>query len=425
MKKATMITSIFIILGALALFAQPSLTANGEKSESNKAVAKNITFTKDVAPIFFKSCAECHRPGEIAPFSLMSYKDARPWAKSIREKVVSREMPPWHADPNHGQWFNDRRLSQSEIDTIVSWVDGGAKEGNPRDLPAAPKFVEGWGIGKPDETFSIPEQSVPATGVVKYIYLRVPTNFKEDRWVTAAEIRSTARSAVHHVIVFIQDPNSPPRIDGNLLVGTAPGEQPAVYRPGTARRIPAGATLLFQMHYTPNGTATKDITTVGLKYAKEPPKHQIFTRPVLNLTFVIPAGAASHEVKSAYTFKEDVQLSSLMPHMHLRGKDFEIKAVYPDGTSKVLLNVPKYDFNWQTYYVPKEPIVIPKGTKIECVAHFDNSPDNRFNPDPTKDVKWGEQTWEEMMIGWLSYYSVSGSQAAEKTTDATTSSNRK
>jgi mono/diheme cytochrome c family protein len=425
MKKATMITSIFIILGALALFAQPSLTANGEMSESDKAMGKNITFTKDVAPIFFKSCAECHRPGEIAPFSLMSYKDARPWAKSIREKVVSREMPPWHADPNHGEWLNDRRLSQSEIETIVSWVDGGAKEGDPKDMPAAPKFVEGWGIGKPDETFSIPEQSVPATGVVKYLYLRVPTNFKEDRWVTAAEIRSTARSAVHHVIVFIQNPNSPPRIDGNLLVGTAPGEQPAVYRPGTARRIPAGATLLFQMHYTPNGTATKDITTVGLKYAKEPPKHQIFTRPVLNLTFMIPAGAANHEVKSAYTFKEDVHLSSLMPHMHLRGKDFEIKAIYPDGTAKVLLNVPKYDFNWQTYYVPKEPIVIPKGTKIECVAHFDNSPNNRFNPDPTKDVKWGEQTWEEMMIGWLSYYSVSGSQADERPADATTSSNQK
>jgi hypothetical protein len=418
MKKATMITSIFIILGALVLFAQPSMTANGtangEISDKNRPAAKNVTFTKDVAPIFFKSCAECHRPGEIAPFSLMSYKDARPWAKSIREKVVSREMPPWHADPNHGEWLNDRRLSQSEIETIVSWVDGGAKEGDLKDMPAAPKFVEGWGIGKPDETFSIPEQSVPATGVVKYIYLRVPTNFKEDRWVTAAEIRSTARSAVHHVIVFIQDPKTPARVDGNLLVGTAPGEQPAVYRPGTARRIPANATLIFQMHYTPNGTATKDITTVGLKYAKEPPKHQIFTRPVLNTTFVIPAGAASHEVKSAYTFKEDVHLSSLMPHMHLRGRDFEIKAIYPDGRSKVLLNVPKYDFNWQTYYVPKEPIVIPMGTKIECVAHFDNSPNNRFNPDPTKDVKWGEQTWEEMMIGWLSYYSLSGSQAAEK-----------
>jgi Copper type II ascorbate-dependent monooxygenase, C-terminal domain len=415
MKKATMITSILIIL--VVLFAQPSSIVDGSISEKNKAVAKNVTFTKDVAPIFFKSCAECHRPGEIAPFSMMSYKDTRPWAKSIREKVVSREMPPWHADPNHGEWLNDRRLSQSEIDTIVSWVDGGAKEGDPKDLPPAPTFVEGWGIGKPDETFSIPEQSVPATGVVKYLYLRVPTNFKEDRWITAAEIRSSARAVVHHVIVFIQDPNSSVRIDGNLLVGTAPGEQPAIYRPGTARKVPAGATLIFQMHYTPNGTATKDVTTVGLKYAKEPPKHQVLTRPILNMTFVIPAGAESHEVKSTYTFKEDVELSSLMPHMHLRGKDFEIKAIYADGTSKVLLNVPKYDFNWQTYYVPKEPIVIPKGTKIECVAHFDNSPNNRFNPDPTKNVKWGEQTWEEMMIGWLSYYSVSESKPAEKSAE--------
>ena len=249
----------------------------------------------------------------------------------------------------------------------------------------------------------------------------MPTNFKEDRWITAAEIRSTARSAVHHVIVFIQDPKTAARIDNNLLVGTAPGEQPAIYRPGMARKVPAGATLIFQMHYTPNGTAMKDITTVGLKYAKEPPQHQLFTRPVLNTAFVIPAGAASHEVKSSYTFKEDVHLASLMPHMHLRGKDFEIKATYADGSSKVLLNVPSYDFNWQTYYVPKEPIAIPKGTKIECVAHFDNSPNNRFNPDPTKDVKWGEQTWEEMMIGWLSYYP--DAKPAEGAVDSTTSNN--
>jgi Copper type II ascorbate-dependent monooxygenase, C-terminal domain len=175
------------------------------------------------------------------------------------------------------------------------------------------------------------------------------------------------------------------------------------------------------MHYTPNGTAMKDITTVGLKFAKEPPKHQLYTRPVLNTAFVIPAGAESHEVKSTYIFKEDVHLSTLMPHMHLRGKDFEIKATYADGTSKVLLNVPRYDFNWQTYYVPKEPIAIPKGTKIECVAHFDNSPNNKFNPDPTRDVRWGEQTWEEMMIGWLSYYY--DSKPPAKPTDATTSSN--
>ncbi len=389
---------------AVCLYAIPASSANG----NNKPAAKDVTFNKDVAPIFFKNCAECHRPGEIAPFSTMSYKDVRPWAKSIREKVVSKEMPPWHADPKHGDFLNDRRLSQEQIDTIVAWIDGGAKEGNPKDLPPAPKFTEGWRIGAPDETFSIPEQPVPATGVVKYQYLTVPTNLKEDRWITAAEIRSTGRSAVHHVIVFIQDPNNAARTDGNLLAGTAPGEQPSVFKPGTARKVPAGAKLIFQMHYTPNGAATKDITTIGLKYAKEPPKHSVLTRPVLNTGFLIPAGAGGHEVKSFYTFKEDAHLTSLMPHMHLRGKDFEIKAIYPDGTSKILLSVPKYDFNWQTYYVPKESIAIPKGTKIECTAHFDNSPGNKFNPDPTKDVRWGEQTWEEMMIGWLSYYYDSG-----------------
>ena len=367
--------------------------------------AKNVTFSKDVAPIFFKSCAECHRPGEIAPMSLLTYKDARPWAKAIREKVVERVMPPWHADPNHGQFLNDRRLSQQEIDTIVAWADGGAVEGNPKDLPPTPKFTEGWRIGNPDETFSIPEQPVPAEGVIKYQYFTVPTNFTEDKWITAAEIRSTGRSAVHHVIVFVMEPNAPGRQgEQRLLGGTAPGEQPATFQPGYGKRIPAGSKLVFQMHYTPNGTATKDVTTIGLIYAKQPVKHAVFTRPVLQTKFAIPPGDPNYEVKSTYTFTEDSHITSFMPHMHLRGKDFEIKATYPDGTSKILLSVPKYDFNWQTYYVPKEPVAIPKGTKIDCTAHFDNSTKNRFNPDPAKEVRWGDQTWEEMMIGWLSYY---------------------
>jgi hypothetical protein len=347
----------------------------------------------------------------------------RPWAKSIREKVAGREMPPWHADPNHGEWLNDRRLTQAEISTIVGWVDGGAMEGDPKDLPPAPKFADGWTIGRPDETFSIPEQSIPATGVVPYKYLTVLTNLKEDRWITDAEIRSTGRSAMHHVIVFIQDPKNPATADGNLLAGVAPGEQPARYRPGFGKKIPAGAKLIFQMHYTPNGEATKDVTTIGLKYAKERPEHQVLTRPVLNMTFTIPAGEPNHEVKSTYVFKEDAHLTSLMPHMHLRGKDFEIKAILPDGATKVLLKVPRYDFNWQTYYVPKEPLAVPKGAKIECTAHFDNSPGNKYNPDPTKDVKWGEQTWEEMMIGWLGYYNdaASGSKPADKPATASNS----
>lgn len=384
---------------ACCLFGLRTGEANGPKS-----AAKDVTFSKDVAPIFYRTCSECHRAGEVAPFSVMSYKEIRPWAKSIREKVISREMPPWHADPKHGDFINDRRLTQAEIDTITAWVDGGAREGNPKDMPKAPTFVEGWSIGQPDQTFSIPEQSVPAEGVVKYQYLTVPTNFTEDMWVTAAEIRSTGRAAVHHVIVFIQEPNNKARTEGNLLAGFAPGEQPTRFPAGYAKKVPAGSKLMFQMHYTPNGTATRDVTTIGLRYAKEPPKHQVFTRPVLNTGFVIPAGADNHEVKSAYTFKEGAHIVSLMPHMHLRGKDFEVKAVFPDGSSKVLLSVPRYDFNWQTYYVPRVPVALPAGTKIECTAHFDNSTNNKFNPDASKDVRWGEQTWEEMMIGWLSYY---------------------
>ena len=371
---------------------------------SSAKVAKEVTFSKDVAPIFNAKCAECHRPGEVAPFSSLSYKDVRPWAKSIKEKVLDKTMPPWHADPNHGSFKNDRSLSKAEIETIISWVDGGAKEGNPKDLPPVPKFYEGWTIGKPDQIFSIPEQTLVEKGVEKYRYVQIDTNFKEDRWIQAAEIRSTGRSAVHHVIVFINAPGTTGTEDGSLLAGVAPGEQTAIFPAGYGKKIPAGAKLTFQLHYTPNGKDTKDISSVGLIFAKDAVKNEIKTRPVMNPRFVIPAGADNHEVKSAYTFKEDIRVTSFMPHMHLRGKDFQIKAVFADGNSKILLNVPKYDFAWQSYYIPTDPIVIPKGTRIECVAHYDNSSKNKFNPDPTKEVRWGDQTWEEMMIGWVSYY---------------------
>ena len=371
---------------------------------SANSSAPSVTFSKDVAPILYKSCAECHRAGEVAPFSVMSYADVRPWAKSIREKVVSKVMPPWHADPHFGQFSNDRTLSQKEIDTIVAWVDGGAKEGNAKDLPAAPKYVDGWTIGKPDQTFSIPEQSFLSEGVEKYRYVNVSTNFTEDKWIQAAEIRSTGRAAVHHVIVFVQDPKNPGSQDSGLLAGVAPGEQPSVFPVGFGKKIPAGSKLVFQLHYTPNGKDTKDLTTIGLIYAKETPKHEIKTKPVMNMRFVIPAGADNHEVESSYTFKENVHITSFMPHMHLRGKDFVFRSVTPEGKTETLLNVPKYDFGWQTYYLPKEHVAISEGTKIACVAHFDNSKNNKFNPDPSKEVKWGDQTFEEMMIGWISYY---------------------
>ena len=395
MKNRLSVSVLALFFAALGFVTLPVTRASDAKKN-----AKVVTFNKDVAPIFFKNCAECHRAGEIAPMSLMSYKEARPWAKSIKEKVINREMPPWHADPHYGEFSNDRRLSQKDVDTIVAWVDGEAKEGDRKDLPPAPKFADGWNIGKPDKIFYLPEEySVPATGVVAYKYFSVPTNFKEDMWVQAAEIRPGSRAVVHHIIVFVQGGREQQR----LLVGYAPGEQPAVMSKGLARKIPAGSNLVFQVHYTPTGTEAKDRSYVGLIFAKEPPEKELVTRPVMNMKFAIPPGDPNYRVESTYTFTENAHIHSLMPHMHLRGKDFEYRVTYPDGTSKVILSVPKYDFGWQSYYMLKEPVAAPKGTRLDCVAHFDNSEKNKHNPDPTKEVLWGDQTWEEMMIGWMSF----------------------
>ncbi|MBI3882509.1 MAG: cytochrome c, partial [Verrucomicrobia bacterium] len=384
----------------------------------------------DVAPVFYKNCVTCHRPGEVAPFSLLSYKEARPWVKSIREKVSQRVMPPWHADAHYGPFRNDRRLSDKDIATILAWVDGGAKEGDPKDLPPVPEVAEGWHIGKPDAVYSIPvEYEVPASGVVEYQYFTVPTNFKEDKWLQSAEIHFGDRSVVHHAIVFVHDPKKGPsfpaglrgRMDlmppapknpetariqtklGTLLHGSAPGEQSVEYAPGHARLIPAGAELIFQLHYTPNGKASKDRTSVGIKFASEAPEWEERTVGVMNGKFAIPAGEANYRVESSATFTEDAEITALFPHMHLRGKSFEYRAVYPDGRSQILLEIPQYDFNWQSGYMFATPVKIPKGTRLECTAYFDNSTGNKWNPDATKPIYWGDQTWEEMMIGWTTY----------------------
>jgi hypothetical protein len=372
----------------------------------------NMTFTRDVAPILYSRCIECHRAGEIAPMSLVTYQEARPWARSIKQRVVERSMPPWSADPHYGKFSNDPSLSQREIDTIVAWVDAGSPRGDDRDMPATPKFVEGWTIGKPDVVLSMQEEhAIPADGTVPYLYFTIPTGFKEDKWIQAMEIRPGNRSVVHHVIAFAPDPGASRR--GNAageaqqgrgqLGGITPNKTGVVFAPGTARLIKAGSNIVFQMHYTTNGEATKDRTSIGLIFAKEPPTRTLATGNALNARFVIPPGESNHEVKSSTTFKEDVHLTSFMPHMHFRGKDFTYTAVYPDGRSEILLQVPKYDFNWQLTYVLEKPVALPKGTRLDCVAHFDNSTRNKFNPDPTREVRWGDQTWEEMMIGWFGY----------------------
>ncbi|HMV47511.1 MAG TPA: cytochrome c [Blastocatellia bacterium] len=397
------------LLGFVLFISLGIALAGLSRSEAGKNAAP--TFTKDIAPIFFKNCAECHRPGEIAPMSLMNYKEVRPWAKAIREKVVSREMPPWHADPAHGQWSNDKRMSQKDIDAVTAWIDAGAPEGDPKAMPAAPKFAKGWQIGEPDLVINMPEEfTVPAEGAVPYMYFTVPSNFTEDRYVTAMEARAGDLSVVHHIVVYVRDPKEKPSrrqdIGTGLLGALSPGNTPFIASPGTAKLIKAGSNIVFQMHYTPSGKATKDRSMIGLKFSKAPVDKVITTTAAWDARFEIPAHAQNHEVRATYLIEEDVDIISLMPHMHLRGKDYVYIAHYPDGRKETLLSVPRYDFGWQVYYYPVKPLRMPKGTKIETIAHYDNSTKNPQNPDPAKSVRFGEQTWEEMMNGFFDFVPV-------------------
>jgi hypothetical protein len=411
------------------------------------------TFYKDVLPILQNNCQSCHRAGEVAPMSLMTYEDARPWAIAIKMAVLTQKMPPWYADPQYGHFSNERKLTPQQIKTLVTWVDGGAQPGDPKDAPQPVKFVDGWNIGVPDRVIEMPiAYNVPAEGTVDYQYMVIPGGFTQDTWVKAAEIRPGNRAVVHHVIAFIRSPEShwmrdakpgeffvPKREKeenpeaggranqpqaqakdekqqsseneqrgqrrrgeiGELLVGYAPGLQ-ALELTDEAKLIKAGSDIVLQLHYTANGTAGADKTKIGLVFAKEPPKLRNIQLAASNPGFKIPPNDPNYEVKSQVQLQETVTLADLMPHMHFRGKDFLYQVIYPDGRTETLLSVPKYDFNWQLGYQLAKPIVLPRGTRIECTAHFDNSSNNPYNPDPTKEVKWGDQTWEEMMIGWFS-----------------------
>jgi hypothetical protein len=366
-----------------------------------------VTFTKDVAPILYKNCVECHRPTMFAPMSLMTFDDARPWARSIKQRVTARTMPPWGADPAHGTFKNDPRLSEGDIETIAKWVDAGAQKGDDKDLPPAPQLVEGWTIGKPDAVFTMDEEfTIPPTGAIPYKYFRVPTNLTEDKWIQAIEIKPGARAQVHHVIAFTQPAGSPLKPGGELgptnIGGVTPNKPGLVFAPGVARLLRGNSDIVMQIHYTTNGTETKDRTTVGIIYAKQPPTKVAAGGMVINPRFVIPANDGNAEVKATTTLSRDTTLTAMTPHMHVRGKDMIYIAHYPDGTSETLLSVPKWDFNWQITYMLAQPKVLPKGTQVEVIAHYDNSANNKFNPDPSKDVHWGDQTWEEMMIGFFS-----------------------
>ena len=438
-----------------AASGEPPQAASARPSSGNQSSAQANaapTFSRDVAPIMYAKCVSCHRPGEVAPMSLLTFKDVRPWAGAIREKVAARVMPPWHADRQYGTFRNNLSLTQPEIDTIVQWVAAGAREGDPSAMPAVPTFADGWQIGKPDQVFEMTSAfQVPARGTIEYQYFEVPTNFMEDRWMQAGEVRAGDRAHVHHIIVYVKEPQprprpavvtirpippaggfparpsappaaagapgtaarastagaqstpAPSRTTDNMLVNWAVGEDAPIFQRGMAKRIPAGSTLIFQVHYTTNGTPGQDRSKLGLIFSKDAPEREVRTGAVANPLFMIPAGAASHQVEAEATFTEDVKVWTMHPHMHLRGKDMTYTATYPDGRQDVVLRVPKFDFGWQTDYWLAEPLLLPKGSKLHVSAHFDNSAANKANPDPTAAVRWGDQTWEEMMIGFFTY----------------------
>ena len=413
LNRASISFSISPILLGFPLFA------------ASTAGPAKVTFTKDVAAVLQRHCQECHRPGEAAPFSLLTYDQARPWAKAMKQAVLTKEMPPWFAGPHSTAFSNDRSLPEKDAGTIVAWADGGALQGDPKDMPPPRKFVEGWSIPKPDVVFELPKPfPIPATGTVEYEKIIVPSGFTEDKWVQFAEARPDRRAQVHHMIVFIREPGShwlqgekvgeffiapKPKADdtdtsalpSDFLVGYAPGQPPERLEPGQAKLIKAGSDLIFEIHYTTNGRAAMDRSKAGLVFAKEPPKERVLTLSATNGKFKIPPGDPDYRVDAEFDVRANVKLTGLHPHMHGRGKDFEYRLVYPSGKTETLLDVPRYNWHWQLWYTLSKPILLPKGAKIECTAHFDNSPNNPDNADASKEVTWGDQSWDEMMVGFV------------------------
>jgi hypothetical protein len=417
------------------------------------------TFSKEVAPIFYEKCVSCHRPGEVAPMSLLDYQSARPWAMAIREAILTRKMPPWFADPRYGHFANDPRLSDEEISVVKAWVDGGSAEGDPKDLPPQPVFSEGWRFGKPDLVIDIGQDfEVPAGNDINKDFV-VPANLTEGKWIRAAEIRPGNRRVVHHVHVSVLEEPAPvaqpvaagekradlpkiglsggvasymekepgeglmrmradapvvddacasdvpdlPGLSGfqeGSFVAFLPGRQPDLFTPGAAKYLAAGSRLRFQVHYANIAKPATDRTSIGLYFYRGQPVKRARRMDVRNHFFRIPPGAENHPVKRCYEFETDKQLISITPHMHYRGKSARYELLRSDGTQEVLLYVPNYDFNWQLNYQFQEPIVIEKGSRLVVTFTYDNSPKNRFNPDPSTAVRWGDRTEEEMMTTW-------------------------
>jgi peroxiredoxin len=438
---------------------KPKVAAHGE-----------VTYANQIAGLLQERCVFCHRPGEIGPFALQDYDEVVGWADMIREVVKEKRMPPWSANPEFGHFSNDTRLTDKEKELLYTWIDNGCPKGDPKDLPAPRQFSDGWQISAPDQVVKMPRPfKVPAEGVVDYQHIVVDPGWTEDKWVQMAEARAGNRAVVHHIIVFVLEPEMVAQLGSRIFSGAlggggkrdggdaeaarkriaefrerraeggegrpeggrggrggpgggrgaglegrgagltayVPGSMGTVNEPGVATFVPKGSKLVFQMHYTPNGVAQEDQSYVGVVFADpKTVKKRSHGGAAMNRSFVIPAGDDNYAVQSQSMVRGDQMLLWMSPHMHLRGKAFRFEAKYPDGKSEVLLDVPKYDFNWQLRYTLAEPKLLPSGTTIQCTAHFDNSDDNVANPDPSDTVRWGPQTWHEMMIGFYGSVSV-------------------
>jgi len=431
---AVAVVAILVVVGPRSLTSLDAAPRLGPDS---------ITFAADVAPILYKNCVTCHRPGGIGPFSMLNFDTVAGRLKDIADVLHEGKMPPWHAVAPAGTFRNERRITDAEKRTILRWIATGAPLGDPARMPPAPSFPSGWEIGTPDAVITMSEEfHVPARGTVEYMYFQVPTNFTEDKWVEAIEIMPGARDVVHHVLVYARPPEGPPpsaapspgprpaaakpvlvfdsaaKIDdpprkdtlhapprrmGALIGSTAVGTNTLTFPEGTALRIRAGSILTFQMHYTAKGHERMDRTAIGFRFAKQPPSEQIIATAFFNGTFTLPPGASDVMVPSTLGFNEPVRIYGLLPHTHLRGKRWQYTLVRPDGSSEVILDVPKYDFNWQTYYLFAKPLEIPAGARIVARAWYDNSAENENNPDPAATVHWGDQTWEEMQYTGILY----------------------
>jgi len=386
------------------------------------------TFYRDILPILQQHCQRCHRPGEIAPMPLVTYDQVKSWTRLMNQDVHSRRMPPWFADPCCGHFANDPSLTEEQIASIGAWVDAKAPAGDPGDAPPPPHWAEGWNIAEPDQVLRMPKPvAVPASGDVEYTYEIVPTNFTQDKWVQMSEIRPSSRPYVHHAVVYIRPPDSQwlrgaplntpftasslndPALrhqahetTSDLLLVYAPGSSPDQWPDDMAKLISAHSDLVFQMHYTTNGQAGEDQTSVGLVFSKHEPKERVLTLQLANDhdPIPIPPNTDNYRVEVHGTLPHDATLLSFFPHMHLRGKRFEYNLVHPDHTTETFLRV-NYDFYWQLSYRLAQPLPVKGGTVLQAIAWYDNSSNNAHNPDPDSPVTWGDQTYNEMMVGFF------------------------